>query len=139
MALTVGAKRRISMGTFKPFYSVGIRGEYTLRTNLDEFRLQNSTAISTYPINEFVRKFNYGIYVGGGVEYEIRELIGAVVEISVNPDLSRQYFQPPLTGVINPNPFNGQSVVDLAQREIRNVTLEVTLGLRFLRKVEYID
>lgn len=139
LAMTLGAKRKISMGTISPFYSVGIRGEYNLSTNLDEFRLQNQTAITTYPVNEFVNKFTYGLYLGGGAEFEFRELIGGVAEISINPDLNRQYFQPPLTGVINPNPGTGQTVVNLSEREIRNITIEFTVGLRFLRKVEYID
>lgn len=139
LALTLGAKKRLSMGLFSPYYAVGIRGEYNIGTNLDEFRAQNSTAITTYPLNEFVNKFTYGLYLGGGVEYEFAELIGAVFEFSVNPDIGRQYFQPPLTGVLNPNPINGQSTVNLPEREIRNITLEFTIGLRFLRKVEYID
>lgn len=139
LAATVGAKKRITMGKMSTFYSVGIRGEYNLSTNLDEFRLQNQTAISTYPLNDFVRKFTYGIYVGGGAEFEFLELIGGVAELSINPDINRQYFQPPLTGVINPNPGNGQSTVNLPEREIRNLTIEITVGLRFLRKVEYYD
>ncbi len=139
LALTVGAKKRLSMGEISPFYSVGIRGEYNLSTNLEEYRLQNQTAISTYPLNEFVNKFTYGLYLGGGAEFAFMDLIGAVAEISVNPDLGRQYFQPPLTGVINPNPGNGQPIVNLSEREIRNITIEITVGLRFLRKVVYYD
>ena len=139
LALTVGAKKRISMGIWSPFYSVGIRGEYNISTNLDEFVDQNYTAPTSYPVNEFVRKFTYGIYVGGGTEFEFADLIGAVFEVSINPDLNRQYFQPPLKNVYSPNPFNGQTLIDLPEREIRNITVEITLGLRFLRKVEYYD
>jgi hypothetical protein len=139
LALTVGAKKKLSMGTWSPFYTVGLRGEYTVSTNLDEFVDQNFTSRTAYPLNEFVRKFNYGIYVGGGTEFAINDLIGVVMELSVNPDLSRQYFQPPLTNVYNPNPFNGQSTINLSEREIRNVTLELTFGFRFLRQVVYYD
>lgn len=139
LALTIGAKRRIRIGTFTPYYSVGIRGEYTVTTNLDEFVDQNFTAPTSYPLNEFVNNWNYGIYGGGGVEFSFTEYIGGVLELSVNPDLSRQYFQPPLSDVSIYNPFTGQTTRGLPEREIRNVTLEITLGLRFLRKVEYID
>jgi len=139
LALTVGAKRRIRLGTLTPYYSIGLRGEYTVNTNLDEFVDQNFTAPTSYPLNEFVNKWNYGLYGAGGVEFSFTEYIGAVLELSVNPDLSRQYFQPPLNDVSIYNPFTGQTTRGLPEREIRNVTLEITLGLRFLRKVEYID
>jgi len=139
LALTVGAKRRISLGTWRPFYSVGLRGEYTLGTNLDEFQDDNFTAPTAYPLNEFVMPWNYGIYAGGGTELKLTEYIGAVFELSVNPDLSRQYFQPPLNNVSIYNPWNGQTQTSLRERTIRNVSLEFTVGLRFLRKVVYID
>ena len=139
LALTLGAKKKLRMGTWSPFYTVGLRGEYTVGTNLDEYVDVNYTARTTYPQNEFVRRWNYGIYAGGGTEFEIGELIGVVMELSVNPDLSRQYFQPPLTNVYNPNPFNGSTTINLEAREIRNITLELTFGFRFLRKVIYIE
>ncbi len=139
LGLTIGAKRRLRLGTWSPFYTVGLRGEYTIRTNLDEYQDANFTAPTAYPLNEFVNKWNYGLYAGGGTEFAISEFIGAILEVSVNPDLSRQYFQPPLSNVSIYNPWSGQSVSNLPERTIRNVSLEVTLGLRFLRKVEYID
>ncbi|WP_235297579.1 hypothetical protein [Portibacter marinus] len=139
VGLTVGAKRRIRAGTWSPFYSVGIRGEYTIRTNLDEFQDDNFTAPTAYPLNEFVEPWNYGLYAGGGTELRLTEYIGAVFELSVNPDLSRQYFQPPLNNVSIYNPWTGQTITSLRERTIRNVTLEFTVGLRFLRKVVYID
>lgn len=140
LALTVGAKRRIKVGNlFTPYYSVGLRGEYTVTTNLDEFFDQNFTAPTAYPLNEFVNKWNYGIYGAGGVEFAFTEYIGGVFELSINPDLSRQYFQPPLNDVSIYNAFSGTTTRGLPEREIRNVTIELTLGLRFLRKVVYID
>lgn len=139
LALTVGAKRRIRIGTWSPYYTVGLRGEYTVNTNLQEFQDDNFTAPTTYPLNEFVNKWNYGLYGGGGTEFQFTEYIGAVLELSVNPDLSRQYFQPPLNNISIYNPFTGQTTTSLRERTIRNVSLEITLGLRFLRKVEYID
>lgn len=137
LALTVAAKRRqFTNDKYSVFYSLGIRGEYNISTNLDEFLANNATSITTYPINEFVVPFTYGVYAGGGIEFEIMELIGAVAEVSLNPDLSRQYFQPPLTNVINP--VTGMQT-NLQEREIRNITLEISVGMRFLRKVVYID
>ena len=137
LALTIGAKRRhLFTDRYNVFYSVGIRGEYNISTNLDEFVASNISAPTTYPLNQFVVPFTYGIYGGGGAEFEISDLIGAVVELSVNPDLSRQYFQPPLNNVINP--VNGM-IVSLREKEIRNISIEISFGFRFLRKVVYID
>ena len=110
-----------------------MRGEYTLGTNLSEYvRFQSAY----YPIDDFVRKLNYGVTVGGGWDFEFSELIGGLIELTVNPDLSNQYEQQPIPNVINP--FNGQTVT-LRERKVRNLTFEVKFGLRFMRKVEYID
>ncbi len=136
LALTVAAKRKLRFDRFTPYYTVGLRGEYNISTNLNEFRLQNTTAITSYPQDEFVVPFTYGLYAGGGFEFNFTELIGGQIEVSVNPDLSRQYFQPPLSNVIDP--VTGRPV-SLSEREIRNTTLEISLGLRFLRKVVYVD
>ncbi|GLR18638.1 hypothetical protein [Portibacter lacus] len=137
--LTIGAKRKIRMGTWSPYYTLGIRGEYTFSTNLDEFVDKNFTSITTYPLNEFVEHWTYGIYAGGGTEFEISEFIGAVVELSVLPDLGRQYYQPALNDVSVYNPYTGTTTRGLSEKTIRNVSLEISFGLRFLRKVEYID
>jgi len=134
ISLSVGAKQKFDFRDFaKSFYAIGIRGDYTVSTNLSDFNAINT---GFFPSDAFVRKINYGVYIGGGLEFALSELIGAVVELSVSPDFSFQYQQPPLNNVTNPytgNPLN------IAERKIVNVVLELSVGIRFLRVVEYVD
>jgi len=134
MVLEIGAKQKLtSEPNSGPYYILGGRAEYTLSTNLSEYiRFQSAF----YPIDDFVRKFNYGATVGGGWEFEFSELIGGLIEFTVNPDLSNQYEQQAIPNVVNP--FNNQTVT-LPERKVRNLTFEVKFGLRFMRKVEYVD
>jgi hypothetical protein len=110
-------------------------------TNLDEYDAYvtaNPTFAGIYPINsyEFIRRINYGITVGGGFEFPFSEYVEGLLEFTVNPDFSMQYQQPAIPNVTDP--FTGQQRT-LSERQIRNLTFEVTLGIRFLRKVEYLD
>ncbi len=134
LVLEIGAKQKLTSKTNSgPYYLVAVRGEYTLGTNLGEYVRFNS---AFYPIEDFVRKFNYGITVGGGWEFEFSELIGGLIEFTVNPDLSNQYEQQAIPNIINP--FNNQTVT-LRERKVRNLSFEIKFGMRFMRKVEYID
>ena len=130
--LTAAAKRFISnKKSARPYYLIGIRAEYTLSTNLSDFEERQSLF---YPIEFYVNKFNYGFTVGGGYDFPLGDLYGGFIEFTVNPDVSLQYEQPPIPNVISP--FTGQPVT-ISERRIRNISLEVTFGMRFLRKVEY--
>jgi hypothetical protein len=143
VALSVGAKQRldnIDLGEKKVFYTVALRGDYTLSTELgpkglaanDPFRLY-------YPQEEFVKRFNYGITASGGIEMPFNELAGMILEFSFSPDFSFQYNQPPLNNVINPNPFGGNTTVNLPQQRISNMVFELSLGFRFLHKIIYVE
>ena len=135
VALILGGRRVFNEGpSMKSYYLVGLRAEYTVSTNLDEFR-QFQTLI--YPTNDFVKKFNYGFHVGAGLEFPFSEFIGGILELSINPDISKQYDQPPIDNVVDP--WNPGNLLNLRKREIRNVTVDLTLGIRFLRKVIYVD
>jgi len=134
IALQLGAKKILRQDrNAKPYYIVGIRAEYTLNTNLGQY--EASQFALYFPLNEFVNKFNYGFTFGGGFQYDFSELIGGAIEISIHPDVSKQYNQPLLSNIINPrgNP------VDLPAQQIRNLTLEISAVFRFKRIVEYID
>lgn len=133
----VGAKRIISENKqYKPYYTVGIRGEFTAWTNLDAYandpQFQNFGGF--FPIPTFVNKFNYGFTVGGGFQREFTDHIGAAIEFSIHPDISKQYTQPVIPNVINPFTGNPRSI---AMQEVRNISLEISVILRLLRKVEY--
>ena len=127
-------------GATKWYYLFGVRLDYTIDTNLDEFQEFNERfpTYSIYPIDSplFIRNFNYGASLGAGLEFPFSEYISGLLEFTVNPDFSIQYQQPAIPNVTDP--YTGNSVT-LRERNIRNVTFEVTLGFRFLRKIEYID
>ncbi len=132
VALILGAKRKFStMGSFDAFYTVGIRGEYTVGTNLVEYERFESFF---YPMDQFVNKINYGLSFGGGLEYKLSEFIGGSLEFTISPDLSFQYQSPEIGNITNP--FTG-NVTNVGERQIRNLSAEISLSIRFLRKVIY--
>lgn len=133
VGLIVGAKRRGVMGSDKAFYTIGLRGEYTVKTNLQGY---DPNSFYTYnPEKAFVRKLNYGLTVSGGYEFPFSDLIGGFIEIGVHPDISRQYYSP---SRIVYDPYSRQNIT-LPEQSIRNLTIEISLGLKFLRKIDYID
>ncbi len=140
VAVSLGGKQRFPFGTDNYFYYLlGIRGEYTVGTNLNEFaELNNYTFAGYYPMDDFgwVKKWNAGMILGGGVEFDLAERMGIMVELTVNPDLTNQYNQPPIPNV--PNPVTGNNTT-IQERLIKNTTVELSVGFRFLRLVEYID
>ncbi|MEL7220178.1 MAG: hypothetical protein AAGJ93_02600 [Bacteroidota bacterium] len=148
LSLSVGAKQSIKeIGTSRLYYMFGVRLDYTLDTNLDEytrFTERNPVFSGIYPIDTYfndngflgVRRLNYGFLAGGGITLPFSEFIEGMVEFSVNPDFSLQYEQPSIDNVLDP--FSGQNRT-IPERRIRNLTFEISVGVRFLRKVEYID
>ena len=142
ISLVLGAKQKLEFGgpNAKAYYLLGIRADYTIDTNLDEYTAFNETfaGAAIFPIDDtqFIREFNYGISAGGGIEFALSDFIGTLIEFTINPDFSLQYEQPEIPNVTSP--FTG-NMTTIPQRRIRNLTFEVTAGFRFLRKVEYID
>lgn len=137
-SVVLGAKQKFDFGlTGTSYYSFGLRADYTLSTNLDDYKSGGNIVSLSFPADGFVKKFNYGVTVGGGLEFPINELVGTVIELTLNPDLSFQYRQPPLNNVTSP--YNPGQNINISERRIVNVTLELSVGFRFLRKVEYID
>ena len=139
ISLTLGAKKKFQLGSgaARHYYLVGLRGDFNINTNLSDYEDANQVFFSFFPSDVWVQRFTYGVTAGGGLEFPFSEYIGGVLEITVNPDLSRQYRQPPLPNV--PDPYNFGQTRTIGERLINNITLEVTFGIRFLRVVEYID
>ena len=137
ISLTVGGKMKNYLSESSTWhYLFGLRGDYTISTNLDEYeRLNELTSTLFFPTDGFVRKINYGVTLGGGFEFDLSEMVGALLEFTINPDFSNQYRQPSINTY---NPITRTSGAT-GERTIRNTTFEVTVGFRFLRKVEYID
>jgi len=136
ISLMLGAKRKFkSTGNFDSYYHIGIRGEYNVGT---DFGLENVTpqTVAFYPFEAFTNKFVYGISGGAGIEYYMSEFVTPFIDFTISPDLSFQYRQGAVGSVTNP--FTGNTG-PLPEREIRNLSIELTVGFKFLRKVIYVD
>jgi hypothetical protein len=136
IGLTVGFKKRNILNNPNAYYLLGLRAEYTVSNNLAT--ASNSGGFyNPYALqSEYVKPFVYGLSLGGGYEFPFSELTGGFIEFSVHPDIGRQYYQPALSNVIVQQ---GQPNVSISEQSIRNLSFEITLGFRFLRKIEYID
>ena len=141
ISLSLGAKSHqwkvINGGSF--YYGFAIRGEYTFDTNFDEFPVfedaNGRPLISSFPVDEFVRKFTYGMSFTGGMEFPFSDYVAGILEFTVSPDLSRQYQQPAFENVYDP--YTGAQR-RISEQSVTNVSLEVSLGIRFLREIIYV-
>jgi len=136
ISLSLGGKKRFEQGGKNLYYLFGIRGDYTLNTNLDDLANGNFYFSGSYLGEGGVNRFNYGMLVGGGIEFELSDLVGAMIEFTIAPDFSLQYKAPAFNNAIGPIP--GRPIT-IREQEIRNIALELTVGLSFLRKVVYVD
>jgi hypothetical protein len=136
ISLLLAAKSKKDVGTNNKFYYYGgIRGDYTLNTNLNDLTQVSNTFTLYFPSDGFVRHWLAGISVGAGLELNLKELVGAQIEFSVHPDFTLQYRQPALNNVIDPN--NPGTPISISARNIRNITYELSVGIRLTRKVVY--
>ncbi len=124
------------------YYTLGLRLEYALSNNLGDYD-QLSTSFSdafrlNYPFDspDFINEIVYGASFGGGALIPLGETTAAFVELTGHPDLNFQYNQGPIENVIDP--FGGAPRT-LGERMIRNFTIELSVGIRFLRKWTYVE
>lgn len=141
ISLVLGGKQKYDFRrSTKVYYSLGIRGDYTIGSSLRPEGIDETNSyFFIYPFDEFVNKFNYGVMAGGGIQFDFTDLIGGFIEININPDFSYQYNQPEIRNVRNPNPLSSASSITIPQRQITNTTFELSLGIRFLHKIIYVD
>lgn len=139
LSLLLGFKRRGVLNNENAFYTFGLRGEYTLNNNLPSCSAPFSGYYYFSQCQDYVRKFNFGLSVSGGYEFKFSEFFGSFIEVSILPDVTKQYFQPPITGLNYYDPYTGNRISSIPEQSIRNLTLEVSIGFRFLRKVIYVD
>ncbi len=135
-AISVGAKQKKDFReNLKYFYSFGIRGEFSAKNNLPA---PGSGYGAYFPSNDpnTVKRFVGGFDMGGGFEMKLSELVGGIFQVTISPDLTRQYYQLPINNVRNP--YTGQKET-IPLQDIRNLSLELSIGLKFLRKVIYVD
>lgn len=128
-AIILGGKNLINTsGKINPYYGFGARLEYTIANDIGKL----------YPVwEQFLNTFNYGVTLSGGLEYGFGdERPGALfLEFSAHPDFSKQVFVPPGTYY---NRFLDQNIPTQEQKVI-NLSFEITLGIKFIQKIEYID
>lgn len=138
-SFSLGAKQRFkesNNGNTSYFYFGGIRADYTYSTNIDELGGAGCNP-GFYPLMGGVQRWMGGFSVGGGMEFKFSELVGGQIQLSVNPDVTPQYRQNAIPNVIDPC-FNGPNY-SIPERRIRNTTVEISFGLRLLRKVIVVD
>jgi hypothetical protein len=126
IALDIGMKQFLNEKKFRPFYAVGLRGEFTAKT---KFELYGE-------LKEWVRKFNYGISARVGAEYPIKKLINIGIELNVAPDLSKQVFVPAYIRRLDP--WTGQPVPGYEQK-IVNFSMELSIYIKFIQQIIYIE
>ncbi len=146
VGLTLGGKKRVPLGSVMSYYSLGLRAEYCVRNNLNKVREHASDCeilYLPYDYDRSVKKVVGGFTLGAGIEFPFAELVGGFIEFSIQPDFTRAYQQPPINNIINPCSWNNSpgtgTTVSIPERQIRNTALELSVGFRFLRKVEYVD
>lgn len=127
ISLSAGVKSKKQLKeNLKSNVFFGLRGEYTVKTKFEIYE----------PLKDGTRKINWGIDAGMGLEWMFAEHMGAIVEFRISPDVSRQIFVPVYHGLTDP--FTGNTY-STQEQNIRNVSFELSVGLRFLRKVVYYE
>lgn len=138
LSLQLGAKFRKPMGVnTKLFYFGGLRGDYNLSTNLEELQNIYVCNAGSIPLPGGVVKWMFGLSAGGGIEWAFSELVGGQIEFSIHPDITPQYRQEAIPYVIDV--CNPGYTYTIPERRIRNTTIEISFGLRLLRKVVYVE
>jgi hypothetical protein len=139
-SLVLGAKQKREIGTSgrtRFYYGGGLRIDYTLSTNIDELSRGNPSLSIYYPSVAFMNRWMVGFSISTGLEFKLKDLIGGELKLSIQPDVTPQYNQPSIGNIIDP--FNPGTVITISERRIRNAAVELGLGIRLIRKVEYID
>jgi hypothetical protein len=139
LSLMLGFKKKYPLGNSgrqRYFYFGGLRGDYTLSTNIDELAGSNPFASYYYPQIGAMNRWMFGLSAGGGWQFDISELVGGQITLSLNPDLTAQVNQPPAN---ISDPFNPGQTISVSSQRVRNTTIEISFGLRLLRKVVYVE
>lgn len=138
ISLGIGVKQKFeNSSSFVPYYLLGLRAEYTIGTNFNDF--DDINLLSFYPNDIYLNKFNYGLTFGGGFDLAHSEFVKSFIEITFHPDVSKQYDQfETIHNVLNPRNPDGPRI-NLNPQSIRNFSIEVSAGIKFLQKIEYYD
>lgn len=106
------------------YYLLGLRLDYTYKFDMYMNNISN-----------YVKKFNYGVSIGGGFNYDIPNTrLGLFVEATIAPDISRQVYVP--AGIPVQYQINGvTSSYPSQEMKVNNLVFELTIGFRILPKV----
>ena len=127
-----GLKNRHEVGMFDAFYYLGIRVDYLL-----DYQVLNAHANNS-GFDQYVNKVTYGVNIGGGIEYEFSNFPAAIfLDLSFQPDLGRQIFLPG-GQVFYIDRFTNQQIA-YPEQKVLNRTIELALGVKFIRRVEWVD
>jgi hypothetical protein len=127
IVLGLGAKRRVDFGSGYAYYMIGLRGEYTYDTKMGGYLVA---------FEGLENKFLVGALFGGGYEMPFGRFVSGILEASINPDFSKQLFLAPQPTGYTDN--NGNEII-LREQNVSNVSIEISVGLRFLREIIYYD
>ena len=139
LSLLLGIKMKYPLGNSdrtRYFYFGGIRGDYTLSTNIDELASENPYTFYYYPQIGGLNRWMVGVSAGAGLQFNFGDLVGGQIALSINPDLTAQLNQRPATVI---DPFNPGQTLSISAQRIRNTTIELSFGLRLLKKVVYVE
>jgi hypothetical protein len=143
ISLGLGAKSVVSYTRLADLYYVlGLRVDYNLDTNLDKYDQLSSSFGNAFRLNypfespDFINEVTYGATFGGGALIPISDKMSGFIEITAHPDFNFQYNQPAIENVIDPLAGIPRTI---SARQIRNFTVEISFGLRFMRKWNYVD
>lgn len=123
LGLALGGRKNFG-STDQFYYLLALRGEYTLGFDL-------SYEYTGY--SDFVRRFNYGLDFGGGMQFPIGIHMG-FVQILFQPDVSRQIQSLRYTGY----DYLGNPVIFPEQR-VFNYSFELSAGIRIFGNAELED
>ena len=98
------------------FYSLDLRAEYTLKYELSNY---------FEGFGDYVRRFNYGLDVGGGINIPIGFHMG-FIQLQLQPDLSKQIFSLRFAG----QDYQGNDII-YPEQKVVNYSLELSIGIRF--------
>ena len=134
VALAAGARKHYAFGRQRGSVGFGLRGELNVATDFGSEDSGLSIAYGpSFPQSEFVRPLVYGIDLDGAVELPLSPRLDGLARLRISPDLGRQYFQPPVPYY---NAFTRQNEI-ATERRIHNISIELSLGIRFLPRAEF--
>lgn len=124
VVLEIGAKKLVQTKRFETFYALGVRGEYTSKSKFEFYD----------ELQDWVRKFNYGISIRMGAEWKWNKLTKYGIDLNIAPDISKQIYVP--AGIRYYNPITKTTSPGYEQ-SVRNIAIELSFYIRFLQIIEY--